>query len=94
MSVKAAELDAALEAYGDVSLEAYVAACDFDHEMAMRAALAATEPLMRERIARELESMAGPWGDERMWMTTGTHIAGLVAAIVRAGDEDAWDADA
>lgn len=51
-------LDAALEAYGAVSFEAYEAGSDFDHEMATRALLTAVEPLIRQRIAAEVEAEA------------------------------------
>lgn len=41
------------------------------------------------QAADEIEAEMGPvWGGERMWLTTGTKVASLVADVLRSMAED------
>lgn len=89
MSTTEAELVSAMEAYGDVSFETYEAGTEFNHELAMRAALDAAEPLIRERIARDVEAKAADLSNVYDDFDTGI-VRGLETAVfvIREGGID------
>jgi len=52
------------------------------------AALAAHDRRLLRHAEMTLREMAGPWGDDQMWITTGTKVAAVAGDVIKQMAED------